>query len=83
MTLLPGVGGAVGEHDPAVALHVPHAGEVVGHPGPVLERLQLMQPLPGHHEASVNLLNRLLKQKRERDLQTGMILIFCRPQICY
>ena len=69
MSLLPGIGGAVGKHDTAIALHVPDAGEVVRHPGAVLERLELVQSLPGHHKASVDILHCLVKQERESNLQ--------------
>ena len=65
----------MGEHDPAVPLHVPHGGQVVGHPGPVLQRLELVQTLPGHHEASVDLLDRLVKQEREGHLQTNKVMV--------
>ena len=82
MSLLPGIGGAVGKHDTAIALHVPDAGEVVGHPGAVLERLELMQPLPGDYKASVDILHCLVKQERESNLQISAISVsFVAPQL--
>ena len=69
----------MGEHGPAIALHVPDTGEVVGHAGAVLERLELVQPLPGDHEPSVDILHRLVKQERESNLQTDTGVSFCAP----
>ena len=63
----------MGKHDTAIALHVPDAGEVVRHPGAILERLELVQPLPGYHIASVDILNCLVKQERESNLQISAI----------